>query len=40
MDQVTATTAANAKQRAAASEQLSAQAQAMLDVITSLQTMV
>jgi hypothetical protein len=40
MDQVTAMTAANAEQRAAASGQLSAQSQAMRDVVTSLQTMV
>ena len=40
MDQATTTTAANAEQRAAASEELSAQSQAMRDVITALQAMV
>jgi hypothetical protein len=40
MDQVTTMTAANAEQRAAASGQLSAQSQAMRDVVASLQTMV
>ena len=40
MDQVTTTTAANAEQRAAASQQLSAQSQAMRDVISALQAMV
>ena len=40
MDQVTTTTAATAEQRAAASEQLSAQSHAMRDVITALQAMV
>ena len=40
MDHVTTMTAANAEQRAAASGQLSAQSQAMRDVVASLQTMV
>jgi methyl-accepting chemotaxis protein/methyl-accepting chemotaxis protein-1 (serine sensor receptor) len=40
MDQVTTATAANAEQRAAASEQLSAQSQAMHDVIAELQAIV
>jgi methyl-accepting chemotaxis protein/methyl-accepting chemotaxis protein-1 (serine sensor receptor) len=40
MEQVTTMTAANAEQRAAASAQLSAQSQAMRDVITALQAMV
>jgi methyl-accepting chemotaxis protein len=40
MEQVTTTTAANAEQRAAASEQLSAQSAAMRDVVTALQAMV
>jgi len=40
MDQATNMTAATAEQRAAASEQLSAQSQAMFDVITALQAMV
>ena len=40
MEQVTSATAANAEQRAAASQQLSAQSQAMRDVITTLQAMV
>ena len=40
MDQATSMTAATAEQRAAASEQLSAQSQAMFDVITALQAMV
>jgi methyl-accepting chemotaxis protein/methyl-accepting chemotaxis protein-1 (serine sensor receptor) len=40
MEQVTSMTAANAEQRAAASQQLSAQSQAMRDVITTLQGMV
>jgi methyl-accepting chemotaxis protein/methyl-accepting chemotaxis protein-1 (serine sensor receptor) len=40
MDQVTTTTAANAEQRAAASQELSTQSQSMRDVITSLQAMV
>jgi methyl-accepting chemotaxis protein len=40
MDQVTTATAASAEQRAAASEQLSAQSQAMHDVIAELQAIV
>ena len=40
MDHVTTATAASAEQRAAASEQLSAQSQAMRDVVTGLQAMV
>ena len=40
MDQVTTATAASAEQRAAASEQLSAQSQAMHDVIAKLQAIV
>jgi methyl-accepting chemotaxis protein/methyl-accepting chemotaxis protein-1 (serine sensor receptor) len=40
MDQATTTTAANAEQRASASEQLSVQSQAMRDVVTGLQAMV
>ena len=40
MDQATTMTAANAQQRAAASQQLSAQSQAMRDVVTDLQAMV
>ena len=40
MEQVTTMTAANAEQRAAASQQLSAQSQAMRDVVTGLQAMV
>ena len=40
MDQTTTMTAANAEQRAAASQQLSAQSQAMRDVVTDLQAMV
>jgi methyl-accepting chemotaxis protein/methyl-accepting chemotaxis protein-1 (serine sensor receptor) len=40
MDQVTTQTAANAEQRAAASQQLSAQSRAMREVITALEAMV
>jgi methyl-accepting chemotaxis protein len=40
MEQVTSATAANAEQRAAASEQLSSQSQAMHDVIAELQAIV
>ena len=40
MDQATTMTAANAEQRAAASQQLSAQSQAMRDVVSALQAMV
>jgi methyl-accepting chemotaxis protein len=40
MEQVTTTTAANAEQRAAASQELSAQSQAMREVVTALQAMV
>ena len=40
MEQVTTMTAANAEQRAAASQQLSAQSQAMRDVVSGLQAMV